>query len=230
MEIKDKINFYKENIPDSVTILAVSKTKPLEDLEVAYNSGLRDFGENKVQELCEKEENFHKDVRWHFIGNLQKNKVKYLVNKTYLIHSVSSIELLKKIEGEFSKKNSVANVLIQINIGREESKGGILEEELEDIIKEVESCKNVKVNGIMVIIPKGEEKENRIYFKKTREIFEDLKSRDFKNIKMQTLSMGMTNDYKEAIEEGSNLVRIGSGIFGKRDYSLGGLKNEWCNE
>lgn len=230
MDIQNKVKFYRENIPQTVKLLAVSKTKPLEELEEAYKAGIRDFGENKVQELCEKHEKFHKDVRWHLIGNLQKNKVKYLVDKVHLIHSLSSIELLQKIESEFSKKNVTANLLIQINIGREESKSGILEENLEEMILKIEECKNVKVHGIMVIIPKGNEEENRNYFKRTREIFERLRKENFKNIKMEILSMGMTNDYEIAISEGSNLVRIGSGIFGKRNYSVGGLKNEWCNE
>ena len=153
------------------------------------------------------------------IGGLQTNKVKYLVGKVCLIHSLSSIKLLKQIEKEFGKKNEIANVLIEINIGREESKGGILEEELEDMLSEIEKCSFVRVKGIMVIIPKGDSDSNRAYFKRTKEIFESL-NREFKNIKMEILSMGMTHDYKIAIEEGSTLVRIGEGIFGKRDYNI----------
>lgn len=226
MSIKDNIEALKKEIPNGVKLLAVSKTKPLSDLEEAYEAGIREFGENKVQELVAKEEEFHKDVKWHFIGGLQTNKVKYLVGKVCLIHSLSSIKLLNQIEKEFGKKNEVANVLIEINIGREESKGGILEEELEDMLSEVEKCNFVKVKGIMVIIPKGDSDSNRTYFKRTKEIFESLKTREFKNIKMEILSMGMTHDYKIAIEEGSNLVRIGEGIFGKRNYNLGGKNNE----
>lgn len=126
------------------------------------------------------------------------------------------MKLLDKIESEYSKVNSIANVLIQINIGREESKSGILEEELDIIVDAIEKCKNVKVKGIMVIIPKGNEENNRYYFRKTKEIFNSLKERTFNNISMNILSMGMTNDYKIAIEEGSNLIRVGSGIFGLR--------------
>ena len=226
MSIKDNIEALKKEIPNGVKLLAVSKTKPLSSLEEAYEAGIREFGENKVQELVAKEEEFHKDVKWHFIGGLQTNKVKYLVGKVCLIHSLSSIKLLNQIEKEFGKKNEVANVLIEINIGREESKGGILEEELEDMLSEVEKCNFVKVKGIMVIIPKGDSDSNRTYFKRTKEIFESLKTREFKNIKMEILSMGMTHDYKIAIEEGSNLVRIGEGIFGKRNYNLGGKNNE----
>ncbi|ATD55220.1 YggS family pyridoxal phosphate-dependent enzyme [Clostridium chauvoei] len=217
MKIEDNIKLISEKIPDNVMLLAVSKTKPLEDLERAYKSGIRDFGENKVQELLAKEENFHKDIRWHFIGNLQLNKVKYLVNKVYLIHSLSSIKLLEKIEKEFAKKDSIANTLIQINIGREESKGGILLEELNNIIECVEHCQHVKVKGIMTIIPKGNDESNRHYFKAIKKVFDNIKTYKYKNISMEILSMGMTNDYEIAIEEGSNLVRIGSGIFGKRN-------------
>jgi len=220
VSIKDNIEALEKEIPNGVKLLAVSKTKPLSDLEEAYEAGIREFGENKVQELVAKEEEFHKDVKWHFIGGLQTNKVKYLVGKVCLIHSLSSIKLLKQIEKEFGKKNEIANVLIEINIGREESKGGILEEELEDMLFEIEKCNFVKVKGIMVIIPKGDSDSNRAYFKRTREIFESLKTRKFKNIKMEILSMGMTHDYKIAIEEGSTLVRIGEGIFGKRNYNI----------
>lgn len=220
MSIKDNIEALEKEIPNGVKLLAVSKTKPLSDLEEAYEAGIREFGENKVQELVAKEEEFHKDVKWNFIGGLQTNKVKYLVGKVCLIHSLSSIKLLKQIEKEFGKKNEIANVLIEINIGREESKGGILEEELEDMLSEIEKCSFVRVKGIMVIIPKGDSDSNRAYFKRTKEIFESLKNREFKNIKMEILSMGMTHDYKIAIEEGSTLVRIGEGIFGKRDYNI----------
>ncbi|MCR4943380.1 MAG: YggS family pyridoxal phosphate-dependent enzyme [Clostridium sp.] len=226
MSISENIKLIKKELPDSVTLLAVSKTKPLEYLEEAYQAGMRDFGENKVQEMMEKENIFHKDVRWHFIGTLQTNKVKYLVGKVHLIHSLSSIKLLQKIEKEFGKSNEIANVLIQINIGREESKSGIFIEDLEEIISEIEKCKYVKAKGIMVIIPKGNDSENRTYFKKTKEIFDNLKSRNFNNISMDVLSMGMTHDYKIAVEEGSTLIRVGEGIFGKRMYNLGGKENE----
>lgn len=220
MDIKNNIESLRRNIPNEVTLLAVSKTKPLNELEEAYNAGIRDFGENKVQELKDKFENFHKDVRWHFIGNLQTNKVKYLVGKTFLIHSLSSIKLLEVIEKEFGKKNIIADTLIQINIGREESKGGLLEEDLDTLIEAIEKCKFVKVKGIMSVIPKGNEESNRYYFKKVKDIFDSLKNKEFKNIQMEILSMGMTHDYHIAIEEGSNFIRIGEGIFGKRNYNL----------
>lgn len=220
MSIKENINKLRLEIPEGVDLLAVSKTKPIEDLEEAYQAGIRDFGENKVQELLSKEENFHKDVRWHLIGKLQTNKVKYLVDKVYLIHSLSSIKLLKEIEKVFKNADKTVNTLIQINIGREESKSGILEEELFDLINEVEKCNHVFVKGIMVIIPKGNDEDNRKYFRRTKQIFDNLKQKDYKNIKMEILSMGMTHDFKVAIEEGSTLVRVGQGVFGKRDYNI----------
>lgn len=226
MGIKENIEKLKPTIPDGVKLLAVSKTKPLEYLEEAYKCGMRDFGENKVQELVYKSENFHDDVRWHLIGHLQTNKVKYLVDKVYLIHSLDSVNLLNQIEKVFGKADKTANTLIQINIGREESKTGIYEEDLEEFIQEIEKCSHVLVKGIMVIIPAGEEEENRFYFKKTKKIFDELKTRKFKNIEMEILSMGMTHDYLTAIEEGSNLVRVGTGIFGERNYNTGGNNNE----
>ena len=226
MKIKQNIEELKSKIPEDVRLLAVSKTKPLEELEEAYIAGMRDFGENKVQELVKKSENFHDDVKWHFIGQLQSNKVKYLVDSVYLIHSLASISLLTEIEKVFGKANKVANVLIQINIGREESKSGILEENLYEFIESIEKCKHIFVNGIMVIIPKGNDESNRTYFKKTKKIFEELKEKNYKNIHMNILSMGMTHDYMIAIEEGSNLVRIGTGIFGDRNYNTGGGENE----
>ena len=224
MSIEENFKKVNDIIPQDIKLVAVSKTKPIEDLLKAYELGIKDFGENKVQELCYKEELLPNDIKWHFIGNLQTNKVKYLVGKVYLIHSLSSYKLLKKIEDEFSKKDIIANLLIQINIGREDSKGGIFLEDLNDFISEIEKCKNIRVKGLMTIIPKGSNEENRAYFKKMKDIFDDLSSKKYDNISMEILSMGMTHDFKIAIEEGSNLVRIGEGIFGKRNI-VGGLNN-----
>lgn len=220
MSIRENIENIEKSIPSNVKLLAVSKTRNIEEMEEAYDTGIRDFAENKVQELMRKEESFHKDVRWHIIGKLQTNKVKYIVGKVHLIHSLSSIKLLEKIEELYGKENLIANTLIQINIGREESKSGVLLEDLEELIVKVEECNHVKVKGIMVIIPKGDEESNRYYFKETNKIFLDLQKRKFKNINMKILSMGMTHDYKIAIEEGSNMVRIGTGIFGERNYNI----------
>ena len=203
-----------EEIPEGVKLLAVSKTKPISDILEAYDVGIRDFGENKVQELLSKKDELPNDIRWHLIGKLQTNKVKYIVGKVYLIHSLSSIKLLNKIESEYEKNNLVANVLMQINIGREESKSGVLD--IYELILAVEKCNHVKVKGIMVIIPKGDEVSNRYYFNKSKHIYDDLSKKNYKNIQMEILSMGMTSDFKIAIQEGANLIRIGSGIFGER--------------
>ena len=226
MNISHNIENILEEIPKDVRLVAVSKTKTIEEMDEAYNVGIRDFGENKVQELIKKEEVFHNDVRWHQIGVLQTNKVKYLVGKVFLIHSLSSIKLLHQIEKEFGKSNLTANVLIQINIGKDENKSGFYEEEVENLVLEIEKCKYVKVKGLMCVVPKGNDDSNRMYFRQTKNLFEHLRKQKLKNVTMEILSMGMTHDYKIAIEEGSNLVRIGEGIFGKRNYDLGGLKNE----
>lgn len=216
MPISENIQRIKEEIPKHIKLIAVSKMKPIEDIVEAYNCGIRDFGENKVQELVEKYEILNKDINWHFIGHLQRNKVKYLVGKVHLIHSLDSKQLLTELEKCFSKHNEEINTLIQINIGREPNKYGILEEDLEDLISSVEMANFVKVKGIMVIIPKGDDASNEFYFNKAKKIWDYLKLRNYKNIKMEILSMGMTNDYKVAIKAGSNMIRIGEGIFGKR--------------
>jgi pyridoxal phosphate enzyme (YggS family) len=214
--IESNIAEIKKNIPAGVTLLAVTKTRSVEEMKLAYNSGILDFGENKVQEFLDKEVSFGNDIRWHLIGHLQRNKVKYIVGKVWLIHSLDSIKLLEEIEKQFSKISQEANTLIEINIGREISKSGILEESLDLLLEAVERCKFVKVKGLMAIIPKENEELCRAYFKKMRQIWEDLKAKPFKNVSMEYLSMGMTNDYKIAILEGSNIIRIGEGIFGKR--------------
>lgn len=216
LSIKENILKIKETLEENITLIAVSKTKPLEALEEAYNCGIRNFGENKVQELIEKYDTFHKDVKWHFIGHLQSNKVKYLVNKVFLIHSLDSIKLLHQIEKVYKSNNTIANVLIQINIGKEDSKNGIFQEDLYSLIEEIEKCNHVNALGLMVIIPKGSESENRSYFIKTKNIWDEMNNIKYKNIKMKYLSMGMTNDYHIALQEGSNMIRVGQGIFGKR--------------
>jgi len=162
IDIKKRIEDLNNKVSDKVKIIAVSKTKPIEDMEVAYNCGIRDFGENKVQEILSKYDNFHKDVRWHLIGHLQTNKVKYIVGKVSLIQSLDSINLLKKIDKVYGNNGKIANVLIQINIGREEQKYGILEEDLDKLLQEIEKCEFVRAKGIMVIIPKGNTEENRM--------------------------------------------------------------------
>lgn len=221
MSIAENVININPTIPSGVKLIAVSKTKPLEDMDEAYQCGIRDFGENKVQELMYKIEHFNKeDVTWHLIGHLQRNKVKYIVGKVNLIHSLDSIKLLEEIEKQYAKTGLIAHALIEINIGKEQNKSGIMKEDLEELLNVIENCNYVNVEGLMTVIPIGDENSCRIYFKEVKNIFDNLSKRSFKNIKMKYLSMGMTGDYKIAIEEGSNMVRIGQGIFGKRDYTI----------
>lgn len=219
MSIEKNIDEITGNIPEGVTLLAVSKTRTIEEMKIAYDKGIRDFGENKVQELIEKYDRMPQDVRWHIIGHLQRNKVKYIAGKVFLIHSLDSIPLLQEIEKRYSQINQKVETLIQLNIGREESKSGVLLENLEEILETAETCQFVKVSGLMVIIPIGDDESCRRYFRKTKDIWDSIRSRNFKNITMKYLSMGMTNDYKLAISEGANIIRIGEGIFGKRLYN-----------
>ncbi|MFD3157426.1 YggS family pyridoxal phosphate-dependent enzyme [Haloimpatiens sp. FM7330] len=218
MSIEESILGIEKNLNNNVKLIAVSKTRNIDEMEHAYEVGVRDFGENKVQELINKTEKFHKDVRWHFIGHLQRNKVKYIVGKVDLIQSLDSVRLLNEIEKRYGKENLIANMLIEINIGREENKSGIYEEELQDLLQACEKCKNVKIKGLMCIIPKGTNEQCKHYFKKAKLIFDKLKEKSYQNISMDILSMGMSGDYKIAVEEGSNMVRVGQGIFGPRKY------------
>lgn len=220
MSISDNYIRLKDDLPKNVTLVSVSKTRTVEEIKAVYDVGERDFGENKVQEMMDKYEQLPKDIRWHLIGHLQRNKVKYLVGKVHLIHSLDSVRLLEEIEKQFEKNGLEANTLIQINIGREESKTGILLENLDELLTACEECQYVKVKGIMATIPIGDEESSMYYFSKTKEIFEELKGKKYKNITMETLSIGMSNDYKTAIKAGSNMVRIGTGIFGNRNYNL----------
>lgn len=219
MSIGHNYEAIMNKISNEITLISVSKTKPVEDLVEAYEAGARDFGENKVQELKTKYEQLPKDIRWHLIGHLQRNKVKYLVGKVHLIHSLDSIRLAEEIEKQFSANNEIANVLIQINIGREASKTGVEIEELEDLLNTCESYSSIKVRGLMATIPIGDEESCRYYFSEMKKIFDNLSKRSFKNISMEILSMGMTHDYEIAIEEGSNMIRVGKGIFGERQYN-----------
>lgn len=220
MKFDENIKKIQDTIPNDVHLIAVSKTRSIEDIQDVYDYGIRDFGENKVQELVKKQELLNDDIRWHLIGHLQTNKVKYIVGKVHLIHSIDSIHLVKKLQDEYEKKGLICNGLIQINVGREEQKYGILEEELHSLINYVEICSNVKIHGIMTIIPKGNDDENKKYFKKCFEIWSSLKNSQYKNINMEYLSMGMTHDYQNAVLCGANMIRIGEGIFGKREYDI----------
>ena len=206
---------------DEVTLIAVSKTKPLSDIEELVTYGVHEFGENKVQELTDKYENISTNVNWHLIGHLQTNKVKYIVDKACLIHSVDSVHLAEAINKEAVKKGVICNILIQVNIAKEETKFGIDAGEIYDFIDKIKDLKNIKVKGLMTIAPFVENAEdNRIHFRNLYQLLLDIKSKNIDNIDMNILSMGMTNDYMIAIEEGATMVRVGTGIFGERNYNI----------
>lgn len=203
-----------------VTLIAVSKTKPLEDLQAVYDLNIRDFGENKVQELTGKIEAMPEDIRWHMIGHLQRNKVKYIVDKVELIHSVDSLRLAEEISKQAIKKNVNVNILVEINIGDEESKFGISADEVKVLVRDIAKLDNVKVQGLMCVAPYVvDSEENRPLFHKIKDLSVDIMKENIDNVYMNVLSMGMSNDYQVAIEEGATMVRIGSNLFGKRDYS-----------
>lgn len=203
-----------------VTLIAVSKTKPSSMIEEAYACGIRDFGENKVQELVSKEEILPKDIKWHQIGHLQRNKVKYIVGKVALIHSVDSLRLAVQIDQDAAKADIVCPILLEVNVAREESKFGFLEEEVMDAVEKISQLSHVQINGLMTIAPFVENpEENRIYFKKLKQLSVDINSKNIDNVYMNELSMGMTGDYMVAVEEGSTFVRVGTGIFGERNYN-----------
>lgn len=207
--------------PEEVTLIAVSKTKPIEDLWEAYNDGVRDFGENKVQELVDKYEIMPKDVRFHMIGHLQKNKVKYLINRAFLIHGVDSLELARVIQKESQKADVITNILIEVNVAREETKFGIAPEEALSLVKEISLLPNVRIKGLMTIAPYVEDaEENRQHFVALHKLGIDIASQNIDNVSMDIYSMGMTGDYQVAIEEGATMVRVGTGIFGARNISV----------
>ena len=206
---------------DEVTLIAVSKTKPVSMLEEVYQAGIRDFGENKVQELTEKYEVMEKDVRWHMIGHLQRNKVKYIVDKVNLIHSVDSVRLAQAIEQEAAKKNVIVDILIEVNVAEEESKFGLKVEEVIAMVEEISKYPHLRIQGLMTIAPYVEDpEENRSVFASLRKLSVDIDAKNIDNVSVKILSMGMTNDYEVAIEEGATIVRVGTGIFGERNYNL----------
>ena len=206
---------------DEVTLMAVSKTNPVKMLQEIYDENIRDFGENKVQELTEKYEILPKDIRWHMIGHLQRNKVKYLVGKVELIHSVDSLRLANQIETEFAKKNEIANILIEVNMANEESKFGITSETTEQLVREISKLEHVRIKGLMTIAPYTDNPEtNREYFRNMKKLSVDITEKNIDNVSMNVLSMGMTGDYQVAIEEGATMIRVGTGIFGERNYNI----------
>lgn len=208
--------------PESVKLIAVSKTKPAEDIEEIYSLGQRDFGENKVQELSQKIEILPDDIKWHLIGHLQHNKVKYIIGKTELIHSVDSERLALTISKEAVKHNVTADVLIEVNVAGEESKFGVTTDETIELIEKISKLPGIHICGLMTIAPfVADPEENRPVFRKLRELSVDIADKKIDNVTMSVLSMGMTNDYMVAIEEGATLVRVGTAIFGERQYNKG---------
>ena len=205
--------------PEDVTLIAVSKTKPVEMLREAYEYGCRDFGENKVQELLDKYEEMPRDIRWHMIGHLQRNKVKYIVDKVYLIHSVDSLRLAEEISKEAVKKNVCVNILVEVNVANEETKFGTTCEEVKQLVQDIAKLPNICVKGLMTIAPFVENAEkNRPFFSNLKKISVDIMEENIDNITMENLSMGMTGDYTVAVSEGATYVRVGTGIFGVRQY------------
>ena len=205
-----------------VTLIAVSKTKPIEMIEEAVNAGITIFGENKVQELVQKHDEMQDGLEWHMIGHLQTNKVKMLPGRTKMIHSVDSIHLAEEIDKQYKKAGEIAHVLIEVNMAGEESKFGLAPQDVESFLDEITKFANIFVHGLMTIAPFVEDaNENRKIFTDLKKLLIDMRRKNNDNIDMRELSMGMTGDYEVAIEEGATFVRVGTGIFGARNYQKG---------
>ncbi|MCR5692196.1 MAG: YggS family pyridoxal phosphate-dependent enzyme [Eubacterium sp.] len=206
---------------DQVKLIAVSKTKPVEMMEECIQEGMCRFGENKVQEIVNKQEILTQDLEWHMIGHLQRNKVKQLVGRVSLIHSVDSLRLAKQIQKDFAQKDQVAQILLEVNVAKEETKFGFMPEEVEGALREIATYPNLQVQGLMTIAPFVENpEENRIHFQNLRKLLIDINNKNIDNITMCELSMGMTGDYQVAIEEVATYVRVGTGIVGERNYNI----------
>ncbi len=229
--LKENIEAVRKNIekacersgrnPKDVLLLPVSKTKPVEMIQELYDLGIRSFGENYVQELCDKIDKLSDDINWHMIGHLQRNKVKYIVGKVAMIHSVDSIRLAEAISKEAVKKDVTVDILIEVNVGMEENKFGITVESAYEDIKEMAKLPNIAIKGLMTSAPFVENPEdNRKYFRQLKQLSVDIQSKNIDNVDMGILSMGMTNDYIVAIEEGATIVRVGTAIFGARNYNI----------
>ena len=207
--------------PKEVTLISVSKTKPVSMLQEAYDAGSRDFGENKVQEIMDKVPQLPSDIRWHMIGHLQRNKVKYIVDKVALIHSVDSLRLAETIEHEAAKHNVTIPVLIEVNVAQEESKFGLKTEEVLSLVESVATFPHIHIEGLMTIAPYVEDpEENRGIFRQLKKLSVDIATKNINNVNMSVLSMGMTGDYQVAVQEGATMVRVGTGIFGERNYAV----------
>lgn len=203
--------------PEEITLIAVSKTWPLEELQEAYRCGERIFGENKVQEILAKAPAMPEDARFHMIGHLQRNKVKQVLPFAALIHSVDSLRLAKQVQEDAKREGRVAEILLEVNVAGEESKFGFAPEEVLDAVREISLFPNIRVRGLMTIAPFVEvSEENRVFFQKLKQLSVDIASKNIDNVTMGVLSMGMTGDYEVAIEEGATMIRVGTGIFGAR--------------
>lgn len=202
-----------------VTLVAVSKTKPVEMLSEVYQEGIRDFGENKPQEIRDKYPALPEDIRWHMIGHLQRNKIKYIIDRVCMIHSIDTLRLAEAVSEEAVKHGLVMPVLVEVNAAREASKYGIMPEETEDFVRQISVLPGIRVEGLMTIAPYTENAEdNRKFFRCMKKLYVDIKEKNIDNVNMCSLSMGMTGDYEVAIEEGATMVRVGTGIFGERFY------------
>lgn len=222
MSIKDNLNKIHSSIPEHVTLVAVSKTKPVSDLMEAYDAGQRIFGENKIQEMAEKYQNMPKDIKWHMIGHVQRNKVKYMAEFVDLIHGVDSLKLLKEIDKQAKKYNRVIKCLLQIKIAEEDSKFGMSADEASMLLQsdQFSELKHIKITGLMgmaTFTDNMQQVENEFNFLKTT--FDRLKPYHSDNCNLETISMGMSGDYQLAINCGSTMVRVGSSIFGARNYA-----------
>ena len=205
--------------PKEVTLIAVSKTKPVSMLKEAYDAGARCFGENKVQEIMDKHPQLPEDIQWHMIGHLQRNKVKYIVDKVCMMHSVDSLRLAQAIEQEAAKHNVCVPVLLEVNVAQEESKFGLKMDEVLPLIETIADFPHIKVQGLMTIAPYVENAEdNRDFFRQLKKLSVDIEAKNINNVSMSVLSMGMTGDYQVAVQEGATMVRVGTGIFGERNY------------
>ena len=230
-DIKDNISAISRDIreicikrgidPDSITIVAVTKTVDTDRMNYAIECGIRNIGENRVQEIMAKYENVKGNVNWHLIGHLQTNKVKYIIDKVALIHSVDSLRLAEEISKRAERAGMVKDVLVQVNVAQEETKFGIEYESIDSFVEQLSSFPGIRVKGLMTIAPYYEDAERtRPVFRRLKEKYDMLATAAVSNVEMKYLSMGMSNDYKVAIEEGSNMVRIGTGIFGARNYDI----------
>ncbi len=225
--IKENLETVENNIADAikkagraseeVTLVAVSKTKPADMIREAYDLGVRDFGENRVQEIMEKYPLLPDDIRWHLIGHLQTNKVKYIIDKVAMIHSVDSLKLAKEISRQAVKKNVVMDILIEVNVAEEDSKFGTTCEDAISLVNDISTLDGIRIRGYMTVAPfVSDPEENRGVFRRLRQLLVDTKAKNIDNVNMDCLSMGMSGDYTVAIEEGATFIRVGTNIFGGR--------------